>query len=143
MWPGRRRQPERLTDSASLILLDEIAKRLADQSAVGIFDSKTFTVATDWYTIQSAWLAATIYNDGDSDIYVRLNDRSTAPWEEGEAPLKKGESIVINLVGKSYPGPAVEAEEGKPRFIPLEHGSPLMCFICKTGSAAVRVFRLA
>lgn len=135
--------PPRLTpEQMMVVLLDEIAGRLEDQAAIGVFASKKFTVGTNWYTLETAWLACTIYNDGESDIYIHLDDMSTSPWTEGEAPLKSGESISIDLVARGHPPLPQEEEEGKPRVIPLRRGSPLLCFICQTGTATVRVFRL-
>lgn len=128
-----------------VIKLFEIADRLADQAAIGVLSSKQFSVGTTWYTLETAWLAATIFNDGDSDIYIHLDDMSTSPWAEGEAPLKKGEQIAIDLRARGHPPPPSDEpeEEGKSRVAPLRHGSPLLYFICKTGTATVRAFRLA
>ena len=63
---------------------------------------------------------------------------STNPWDFGEAPVKKGESLALDLKARLY----------KPRVpegaivAPLRAGSPVLCFICQSGTADVRVFRL-
>lgn len=140
-----RKPPPQLSGDMVVIKLFEIADRLADQAALGILNSKSFTVGTTWYTLETAWLSCTIFNDGDSDIYIRLDDMSTSPWQMGEAPLKKGEQISIDLKARGHAPPAAEEpkEEGKPRVAPLRHGSPLLCFICQSSTATVRAFRLA
>lgn len=138
-----RKAPPRLPpEQLMVVYLDEIASRLADQAAEGKLQSKSFTVGTNWYTLETAWMAVTIFNDGDNDVYIRLDDMSTYPWQEGEAPLKANENIRIDLGARGYPGIPPEQEEGKPRVLPLRHGSPVLCFICQSGSAAVRVFRV-
>lgn len=114
--------------------LFEIADRLADQVAIGIIRSETITVGTSWTAVVGAWFSATIYNDGDSDIYMRLvtpevGDLSGRPWEDGEAPLKKSESLAMDLKGRGY-----KVNGGK--------YSPTIWMICKTDSAIVRVFKL-
>lgn len=135
-----RQAPPRLSpDQMMVYYLDEIAGRLADQAGEGKLESKQFTVATTWYILETAWTAATIYNDGDSDVYIRLDDMSSNPWEEGEAPLKKGESLPLRMGARLHkPLP----QEGDSFAIPLRSGSPLLCFICQTGTATVRVFKL-
>lgn len=146
----QRRPPQPLSGDLVVIYLRELCDRMADQAAQGVFASKSFSVTTTWYTLEIAWLRCTIFNDGDSDVYIRLDDMSTSPWQMGEAPLKKGEQVSIDLHAKQYPPqmPTLEEEvkegkEGVPRVAPLRHGAPLLCFICQTGSATVRVFRLA
>jgi len=127
-----------------VIKLFEIADRLADQAADGTLNSRSLTVGTTWQTLETAWLAATIFNDGDANVYIHLDDVHTTPWSVGEAPLKKGEQISIDLRAKGHkPPPSEEPEEGKPRVAPLRYGSPVLSFICQTGTAAIRVFRLA
>ncbi len=137
-WPGTKQAPERLTDSSTLILLDEIAKRLADRGAEGILKSKVIAVGTTWKTLETGWLSATIYNDGGSDIYIKLDDMSSLPWKEGEAPLKSGETLIVDLKSQQYKPQTSEDDIVKP----LRFGSPLICIICKTGTATVRVFKL-
>lgn len=140
-----RKPPPQLSGDLTVIKLFEIADRLADQAALGVLNSKSFTVGTTWYTLETAWLSCTIFNDGDSDVYIRLDDMSTSPWQMGEAPLKKGEQISIDLKARGHKPPPSEEEEeeGKPRVRPLRFGSPILCFICQSGTADVRVFRLA
>lgn len=133
-----RQEPERLTDTNILILLDEIAKRLADRGAEGILKSKVVKVGTTWITLETGWLSCTIYNDGASDVYIKLDDMSRRPWEEGEAPLKEGESLTLDLVSQQYK-PQTSLEDV---VKPLRFGSPLICLICKTKTATVRVFKL-
>ncbi|GAJ10369.1 unnamed protein product, partial [marine sediment metagenome] len=104
--------PERLTPFQMMVTqLDEIAGRLADQVSSGAMNSKAFTVGTDWYPMIGGWASVTIFNDGAADVYVRLrNDTGQdTPWAEGEAPLKSGESLNIDLHGKKH-----KAEEGVP-----------------------------
>lgn len=137
--PQLRKKPERFTDANVIMKLDEIAKRLADRGAEGILQSRAIKVGTKWVTmLQTSWLSCTIYNDGESDIYIRLDDMSTIPWGEGEAPLKKGESITLDLVSQQYKPQTSPDDIVKP----LRYGSPLICLICKTGTATVRVFKL-
>jgi len=126
----RRAEPERLTSPNVLVLLDEIAKRLEDLTARGALSSKTFTVGTDWYTLETGWFCTTIYNDGAADIYIRTllgADMATLPWQIGEAPLKANESITIDLRGRKYKG---------------QGGSPVIYFVTKAATATVRAFRL-
>ena len=139
-----REAPPRLSpEQMMVVLLDEIAGRLEDQAIKGVLDSREFTVGTTWYTmLETAWVSCTIYNDGDSDVYIRLDDMSTSPWQQGEAPLKSGESISIDLKAMGHKPLPPEQEEGKPRVLPVRQGSPILCFICRTGTATVRVFKL-
>ena len=123
-------------DPQQLVVLKlfEIADRLADQVAIGIVRSETITVGTEWTAVVGAWVSATIYNDGTSDIYVRMvapefGDLSGRPWEDGEAPLKSGDGLPLDLRGRSY-----KVDGGK--------YSPTIWMICKTGSASVRIFKL-
>lgn len=135
-----KKPPPQLSSDLQIILLDEIAKRLADQAAEGVFSSRQLPVNTTWLTmLETSWLAATIFNDGEADVYLRLDDMSTLPWEMGEAPLKKGESIRLDLKAKLYKPLAPDGAVVKP----LRSGSPVLCFICQSGTADVRVFRLA
>jgi len=120
--------PPRLTPEQMMVVyLDEISGRLADQIAKGQLSSKSFTVGTDWYPLVTGWMSVTIYNDGAADLYIRLNDNIGLPWEEGEAPLKSDENLVIDLKGR------------KPK---VEGSSPVIWLICKAGTAAVRIFNL-
>lgn len=124
------RAPPRLTpDQMIVYYLDEIAGRLADQVAQGLLSSKTFTVGTDWYPLIVGWSSCTIYNDSDADVYVRLHNDTglDTPWAEGEAPLKSGENLSIDLRGK------------KPK---TEEGTPPIWFICETGTANMRIFQV-
>ena len=139
-----RKPPPHLAGDLTVIKLFEIADRLADQAAEGSLHSASFIVDTTWKTLEVAWLSATIFNDGDSDVYIHLDDMSTAPWQEGEAPLKKGEHLVIDLKARGHkpPEPEEKEQEGRPRVRPLRFGSPVLCFICQTGTATIRAFRL-
>lgn len=115
-------------DEQIVRLLDEIAQRLADQVPKGVLKSSKFTVGTDWYpVILGGWISAYGWNDGDSDLYVRINNTEGRPWEQGEAEIKKGEPIQIDLHGKRPKG---------------EREPPVLYFICQTGTAAVRLFHL-
>lgn len=135
----RKQPPPQLASDLMVIKLFEIADRLADQVPEGKLTSYSFTIGTDWKSIQPAWLSATIFNDGEADVYVRLDDMSTNPWEMGEAPLKKGEKIILDLKAKLYK-PVVQDDA---IVKPLRAGSPVLCFICQSGNADIRVFRLA
>jgi len=128
-----------------VIKLFEIADRLADQAADGVLNSRSLTIGTEWRTLETAWLAATVFNDGDADVYIHLDDVHTTPWSVGEAPLKKGEQIAIDLRAKGHKSlPSEEPkEEGRPRVAPVRQGSPILSFICQSGTATIRVFRLA
>lgn len=122
--------PPRLTpDQMIVYYLDEIAGRLSDQISQGLMNSKFFTVGTEWYPLIAGWSSITIFNDGDADVYPRLrNDTGQdMPWAEGEAPLKKGENLAIDLRGKKQAS---------------EEGSPALWFICQAGTAAIRVFQV-
>lgn len=131
--------PPQLGSDLVVIKLFEIADRLADQVAEGHLTSRKLSVGTSWVTLETAWLSATIFNDGEADIYMRLDDMSTLPWQEGEAPLKTGESILVSMKAKVYkPPPNPDGSIVQP----LRGGSPVMCFICQSGTAEVRVFRL-
>ena len=138
MLGSGRKKPERFTDANTLMLLDEIAKRLADRGAEGVLKSHVLAVNTNWKTLETAWLSCTIYNDGTADIYIKLDDMSSFPWLEGEAPLKSGESLNLDLVSQQYKPQTSPDDIVKP----LRFGSPLLCFVCKTGTATVRVFKL-
>ena len=134
--------PPRLTPEQMMVaLLDEIAGRLEDQAAKGVLGSRTFTVGTSWVTLETAWQSCTIYNDGTSDIYIHLDDVHTIPWQVGEAPLKANESISMDLKARAYKD-RVEQVEGLPEVQPVRQGSPVLSFICQTGTATVRVFKL-
>ncbi len=133
-----KKKPERFTDANVIILLDEIAKRLADRGAEGILRSHTVEVATTWKTLETGWLSCTIYNDGGSDIYIRLDDMGSTPWKENEAPLKSGESLTLDLVSQQYKPQTSTDDIVKPK----RFGSPIICLICKTGTATVRIFKL-
>lgn len=137
----QRKIPGRLTDINALILLDEIAKRLADLGSEGVMKSKIVTVGTTWYQEIGAWKSCHIYNGGPDDIYIRLDDMSTSPWAEGEAPLRANEDIAIDIKMRGYKPQAMEGPAGV-RVLPLRMGSPVICLICKTGSAEVRIFKL-
>ena len=111
--------------------LFEIADRMADQAAKGVLRSQSFTVGTEWFSIIGAWLSCTIYNNGSSDVYLRLgDDLAGRPWELGEAPLKSGESMNIDLVAKTH-----DPERGRV-------SSPTIWFICQTGTATMRIFKV-
>lgn len=125
-----RDAPPRLSpDQIMVYYLDEIAGRLADLIAQGSLSSKAFVVDTSWYPLATGWSSCTIYNDGDADVYVRLrNDAGLdTPWAEGEAPLKSGENLSIDLRGKKS-----KAEEG----------TPSIWFVCKEGTANMRIFQV-
>lgn len=97
-------------------------------AAKGLLYSKNFTVGTNWLPIIAGWMSCTIYNDGNADVYIRLNDNADPkPWENGEAPLRDGESITLDL------------EARKPKE---EGGSPVIWLICKTSTADIRIFSL-
>lgn len=122
--------PPRLSpEQMQIVLLDEIAARLQDLTAKGQLSSYSVTVGTSWHPIIGGWISSTLFNDGDSDVYVRLrNDVGKgSPWEEGEAPVKKGEHINIDLKG---------------RKVKTEGGVPEVWLICQTGTASVRIFQL-
>lgn len=102
--------------------LFEIADRMAAQAAEGKLKSESITVGTTWHTVTYGWRAVDIFNDGDSDLYVRLDDQATNPWDEGDAPVKKNNSLHLDLNSRKYPAP------------------PEIGLICQTGSASVRLF---
>lgn len=125
-----KKGPPRLDPFQMMVIqLDEIAGRLADQTAQGSMRSKSFTVSTDWYPLIAGWSAVTIYNDGTASVYVRLRNEQgqDTPWAEGEAPLKSGENLAIDLRGKKQAS---------------EEGAPTIWFICQSGTAAMRVFQV-
>lgn len=125
-----RDAPPRLSpEQMQIVLLDEIAGRLADQISKGLMNSKSFTVGTDWYPLIGGWVSATIYNDGDADVYIRLRNETgqDTPWAEGEAPLKKGENLSLDLSGKKHK---------------TEEGTPTIWLICQAGTADIRVFQV-
>ena len=134
--------PPRLSPEQMMVtLLDEIAGRLEDLGSEGSLKSKIVTVGTTWHQEIGAWKTCHIYNGGPDDIYIRLDDMSTSPWVEGEAPLKINEDISIDLKARGYKPQAVEGPAGL-RMLPLRMGSPVVCIICKTGTAEVRMFKL-
>lgn len=115
-------------DEQAIALLNEIAQRQTDQIAKGILRSTKFTVGTEWYPVTlGAWISAYGYNDGDADLYVRINNTEGKPWEQGEAEIKKGEMFQVDLRGKRPKG---------------EREPPVLFFICETGTATVRFFQL-
>ena len=115
----------------------EVADRLADQASEGLLASKVIAVGTDWTPAFGGWLSASIHNDGDSDVYIRLDETSgPKPWVLGEAPIKKGEPLKLDLRAR----PHRLRKEGPAGTI--DYGSPTIYLICQTGSASVRVFRL-
>lgn len=89
----------------------------------GLIDSCVLTIGTEWLELGWNWAKIDVYNDGDSDLYLRNDDLTGFPWEEGKAPLKKGDHLVMD-------GTKRNEYSNKPRFI------------CKTGTAEIRVFRL-
>lgn len=111
----------------------EIRDRLADQVAEGVLRSRNITVGTSWVTMEFGWVSLEIYNDGDDDVYIRMGDMaSPLPWDNNEAPLKNNESLRLDLKAKKYAiGPRREG------------GPPLVCFICQTGTANLRVFQFS
>lgn len=122
--------PPRLSpEQLMVVTLDEIAGRLADQAAKGVLASKNFTIGTRWYPLIHGWISCTIYNDGPDDIYIRLrNDEGKdTPWAEGEAPLKSGENLILDLGARKQK---------------TEDGAPTIWFICKAGTATIRIFQL-
>lgn len=130
--------PPRLkADQLMVMFLREIADRLADQTPQGKWESKEYTVGTDWMPITGGWRTATIYNDGDSDVYIRLDDLTgDKPWANSEAPLKKGENVSLPL------GHRLHRLLEDPVAGMIDYGSPIIYLICQTGTASVRVFRL-
>lgn len=115
----------------------EIADRLADQASEGLLASKVVAVGTNWTPAFGGWLSAIIINDGPSDIYPRLDETSgPKPWELGEAPLREGESLPLDLKAR----PHRLRKEGVAGTI--DYGSPTIYLICQTGTASVRVWRL-
>ena len=99
--------------------------KLDDFRAKGHLDTYSLTVGTEWKSIVPAWMSCVIHNDGDADVYIRFNDKEGNPWEMGEAPLKSGESLPIDLEGRRKDG-----------------GSPVIWLICQAGTADIRIFSL-
>ena len=131
--------PPRLDPQQLVVLkLFEIADRLADQVPRGKLSSKQFTVDTNWYHFEGGWIAADIFNDGDSDIYIKFEDEigGDRPWQTQEAPLKKGESIRLDLRSKLHRVVDDGVSGAK------DYGPPTLCFICQAGTATVRAFKL-
>lgn len=131
---GKLKQP---LDELVIQKLFEIADRLADQATQGKLASDEFTVGTEWCPVIGGWLNATIYNDGASDVYIRLEDLSgDKPWAMREAPLKSGESLVLDLEARPH------RLMDDPVAGVVKLGSPTIWLICQSGTATVRVFRL-
>jgi len=105
--------------------LFEIKDRLADQSANGVLVPTTHTIGTNWESITGNWMSCTIYNDGDADVYIRTEDRMHLgnPWDNNEAPLKKGESLILDLEARKV-------------------AAPTLWFICQSGTATIRLFKM-
>lgn len=112
-------------DELIAMKLFEIGDRLADQVAEGLVDTGEHTIGTEWYGLIGAWIACTIYNDGPADVYVRLGETMYlgAPWDNNEAPLKKGESLPINLGAR-------------------KKETPTIYLICQSGTAKIRWFKV-
>ena len=122
------KKPERLSaDQLILLKLDEIAKRLEDLTAVGEFIPETIIVGTEWFPYTRSFQSATIINDGGADLYLELNRTLEPPWDRNEPPIKMGESLKIDFRSRRYK---------------TEGGYPLLYFICKVGTATVRIFGL-
>ena len=130
---SEQRAPPRLrSDQVMTMYLDEIAGRLADQIPEGLTSSETITIGTEWVELAiGAWMAADIWNDGDPvthadrDVYVKLGNvqYQGKPWDNNEAPIKKGEHIRFDLKSKRNPCPPIIA-------------------ICQSNTAALRVHKL-
>jgi hypothetical protein len=90
----------------------------------GLVDSLCLVVGTSWVDLGRNWASLSVYNDGDADLYLRNDDLADPPWVDGKAPIKKGESIHLNGEAK-------------------ENGyCPSPRFICQSGTASIRIFRL-
>ena len=122
-----KQPPERLGSDLTIIKLFEIADRLADQLPTGLTRSEVKTVGTEWVELLvGTWVSADIWNDGFSDVYIKLGwvQYEGLPWDNNEAPLKKNEHVKIDLRVKRPNCPPILA-------------------ICQTGTASLRIFKLA
>lgn len=110
-----------------IVYLDEIAGRIAQLNekidllipeghirgiVIPVTDAPQRLGETDWYS-------ADLFNDGEGDVYIF--DEYELPRIGADAPLKKGESLKVDL----------KAKTGTQKYI-----------VCPSGqSASVRVFR--
>jgi len=87
------------------IMLDEIAGRLADLTALisaqapkGNVYTLPLVVDTNGQSVIILY-AATIYNDGDADVYVFRDDNRNI--DTSDTPLHKGDNLIIDLKKQS------------------------------------------
>ena len=73
--------------------LGEVHEQLVQQTPEGKLYDIPFTASTIGTEIVILF-AATIYNDGDADIYLLDSDRNISPQD---APLKSGENLAVDF----------------------------------------------
>lgn len=73
--------------------LGEVHEQLVQQTPVGKLYDIPFTATTDGIQI-TIMFAATIYNDGDADIYLLETNRNISPQD---VPIKTGENFAVDF----------------------------------------------
>lgn len=82
--------------------LFEICDRMADRTPDGPIRSGVIPVTDKVNTIVGSILHIDFHSDGPDDVYIWSNENQfRIPWQEGDAPLKDGESLPIDFEKKT------------------------------------------
>lgn len=117
--------PPRLSPEQVIVAkLFEICDRMAEQVPEGPIRSGVIPVTDKVNSIVGSILHIDFFSDGPDDVYIWTNENQfRIPWQEGDAPLKRGESLPVDFHKKT---------------------GNVVYLICKAGcTASVRYWKIA